>query len=130
MLTTNTKEISYWAGKQLARKVALPDIETIQNYFVMFGFGALTLTKQKQNQYYFDLQGDPVIERLAMNDAADFHLETGFLAQQLQQELGVIVEGICEVDHKHSLVHITIQSDPKDPADFDTTQDQSEKMVD
>jgi hypothetical protein len=114
LLGKESDTILYWAGKQLAQKMPLPDFTGIQNFFVLVSFGDLSLLKQKGTQYEFELSGEPISQRLAVDPKADFQLETGFIAQQLQQQLGFIAEGISSPEKHTAQIKITIQTDPKD----------------
>lgn len=114
LLAKNTGTILYWSGKAIARKIPLKNLEAIQDFFVLSSFGDLSLTKQKHNQYSFELTGAPVLDRIKLSATPDFQLETGFLAQQLEFQLGIVTEGLSALTKKKDAVTITIQTDPKD----------------
>ncbi|MBU7567930.1 YslB family protein [Weissella hellenica] len=85
LLQNDESEIIYWAGKSLAMKFKLTSIEDIQRFFISAGFGNLTKTDQKSIEQTWILDGPVIKERLENNLDASFSLETGFLAQQIQQ---------------------------------------------
>lgn len=114
LLSKNTSTILYWSGKSLAGQIPLPDFQGIQDFFVLAGLGTLTATKQKHNQYFYQLDGPIVDQRFAMTSTPDFQFETGFIAQQLQQQLGIVAEGISKPLKRNRGIEITIQTDPKD----------------
>lgn len=115
LLNKNTGTILYWAGKELARRLPLADTSAVQDFFVLVSLGNLALIRQKGNQYTYELSGSAVNERLKLTETPDFQFETGFIAQQVEQQLGIIAEGIHEFIPKQKKAVITVQTDPKDP---------------
>ncbi|MFD1671728.1 YslB family protein [Agrilactobacillus yilanensis] len=114
LLSKDTGPILYWAGKAVARKIPLETLEAVQDFFVLTSLGDLSLSKQKHNQYIFTLTGTTVEERLKLTDTPDFQFETGFLAQSLEYQLGIVVEGMSELTKKQNGAKITLQTDPKE----------------
>ncbi|MDR3190726.1 MAG: YslB family protein [Lactobacillaceae bacterium] len=90
-------EISYWAGKSLAREIELSGIAAIITFFTDAGFGDLTIEVQKNTSQKWQLAGPIVKTRLAENPNANFALEAGFLAQQTEQQLGFGAETQTEI---------------------------------
>lgn len=121
LLSKNTGTILYWSGKSIAERIPLADFQAVQDFFVLTGLGALTAIKQKHNQYFYQLSGPVITQRFEITEEPDFQFETGFLAQQVQQQLGIVAEGICKPLKRQQGIEITIQTDPKDsitlPAD-------------
>ncbi|CAM4280040.1 DUF2507 domain-containing protein [Weissella hellenica] len=85
LLQNDESEIIYWAGKSLAMKLKLISTADIQRFFFSAGFGNLTKINQKSIEQTWVLDGPVIEERLENNLDASFSLETGFLAQQIQQ---------------------------------------------
>ncbi|WP_125982349.1 YslB family protein [Loigolactobacillus iwatensis] len=112
LLGQESAGILYWAGKSLARQLPLADISDLSHFFSQFGLGDLTLTEQGHRQYHFTLAGPVIEKRQAAFAKADFQLETGFIAQQIQQITAVVAEGQQEIGQ--GLVTITIATDTTD----------------
>lgn len=114
LLGEEMDEILYWAGKELARKQPMNDESDIITYFSTFGFGELTLETRKKNRREYRLQGAIVDHRIAESKQANFSLETGFLAEQIQRITNLYTEGSYEVKRKQPGVKIILQADPKE----------------
>lgn len=78
LLGNEAQEILYWSGKELARQFPLSQYDDLTEAFAHCGFGRLTLLK---NHVYL-LTGELVTTRL-LNKQVNFHLEAGFLSEQL-----------------------------------------------
>ncbi|KRM74662.1 YslB family protein [Secundilactobacillus collinoides] len=118
ILGPDASNIAYWEGKQLARRFKIGSANELAIFFSQAQFGTLTLTKQTATQWQFQLTGDPVNMRIASNPKAAFTLEAGFLAESVEQMIGVVAE--TEVTpvtktHKSIAVNMTVHLDPKDP---------------
>ncbi|WP_059377660.1 DUF2507 domain-containing protein, partial [Fructobacillus pseudoficulneus] len=74
-------------------------------------FGNLTIKYQGPDQQQWLLDGPIVAARLATNRQADFSLETGFLAQQLEIQSEFVAEGTFQVSARQQTVTITILAD-------------------
>ncbi|WP_288528490.1 YslB family protein [uncultured Secundilactobacillus sp.] len=92
ILGDDVDNIAYWEGKQLARRFQLGNIEDLSRFFQQAAFGTLQLTTQTAKEWQFSLSGAPVASRLAYNLQAPFMLEAGFLAQTVEQMIGVVAE--------------------------------------
>ncbi|MFD0897055.1 YslB family protein [Loigolactobacillus binensis] len=104
--------ILYWAGKDLARRLPLSQLADLPTFFTQFNFGDLTLSQQVKNRYIYQLSGPQIERRQKAFSNADFQLETGFVAQQIQQLTQTIAEGQLEFDHNQ--ITIIIQTDHTD----------------
>ncbi|WP_461225004.1 DUF2507 domain-containing protein [Lacticaseibacillus suihuaensis] len=112
LLGVETSNILYWAGRALAAKlpVAEPDIPAL---FEKVGLGTLTPEAAKRVERSYLLAGAVVETRIQNFDDPDFRLEAGFLAQSLQQVLGVVVEANPTIDRRKKTVTLTVVLDPK-----------------
>ncbi|WP_461240326.1 YslB family protein [Paucilactobacillus sp. N302-9] len=132
ILGKQTSGILYWAGKDLARQFPVAQLDEIPVIFKQLGFGELTLVKKNPKQQYWQLSGAIVNSRLSLKDA-DFNLECGFLAQELEIQTNATTEAKID-DKKRSSLTILVQHDLKetvadaDPVKFinvvDDTQDE------
>ncbi len=104
--------ILYWAGKDLARRLPLSQLEDLPTFFTQFNFGDLILSQQTKNRYIYQLAGQQIERRQKAFSNADFQLETGFIAQQIQQLTQTIAEGQLEFDRDK--ITIIIQTDHTD----------------
>lgn len=109
LLGAENASILYWAGKDLARQLPLANLAAFPDFFQQFNFGELTLQGQGKHQYRFLLTGHVVTQRQAAFATPEFQLETGFLAQQIQQITGAIAE--AEASTTQQGVLITVQID-------------------
>ncbi|CAM3132230.1 DUF2507 domain-containing protein [Lentilactobacillus buchneri] len=96
ILGKDVHEISYWAGKHLARDHRLATYEDLETFFKQFKFGDLKLLKRSGNQISWQLSGKIVAQRLNAFDDPDFYLESGFIAQSCQYILNQQAEAELE----------------------------------
>ena len=113
LLGTDTHEILYWAGKELARQYPLANRQDIIRFFDKAGFGLIELNKEQRNKQIYTLSGEIVKARLNQLEPS-FNLEAGFLAEQIQSQDGIYTEALTEVNKKTKIVTFTVQSDLKD----------------
>ena len=66
LLGKDTPEISYWAGKNIARKFPLLSIEESSAFFQEAGWGQLLLIDEQRNELKLELSGHMVDRRLQM----------------------------------------------------------------
>lgn len=102
ILGQETDDILYWSGKQLARQFPLIHVKDLQESFRYCGFGTLSLHKEERHRDIYYLTGSIIETRLLKPDAS-FHLEAGFLAEQIELTKGKP----CEVQVKHPEQAIT-----------------------
>ncbi|WP_173021278.1 YslB family protein [Secundilactobacillus folii] len=116
LLGDDASSISYWEGKQLARRFSLGSIEDVVRFFQQAQLGDLMLQKQSAREWQFTLSGGPVTSRLAIQPDATFSLEAGFLAQTAQQMIGVVAETeMGETPKRANGISLVVHLDPKDP---------------
>lgn len=113
LLGTDTHEILYWAGKELARQYPLANRQDIIRFFDKAGFGLIELNKKQRNKQIYTLSGEIVEARLNQAEPS-FNLEAGFLGEQIQSQDGIYTEALTEVNKKTKMVTFTVQSDLKD----------------
>ena len=114
LLGKDSHEVSYWAGKHLARKFPLLSLDEATAFFEEAGWGHLYIVHEKKNEYKLELSGNLVERRLQVNASPCFRLETGFLAQQVQSMKQSVAEAFDEVNKKERIVTIIIRWDKKD----------------
>ncbi|MFT8748083.1 YslB family protein [Liquorilactobacillus nagelii] len=116
LLGTNSN-ILYWAGKRLARKFNLAKDEDLPLFFAASNWGNLERIKAKRQQQLFKLSGPIVALRLKQKNP-EFQLETGFLAETIQNQAGFLTEAIIQnQDPRHGWINILAQLDLTDPID-------------
>ena len=122
ILGKETDGILYWIGKDLAREYPVASIDDLVLLTHQLGFGSLQLIKDSPLQHTFKLSGPEVTERLAIDkEKASFTLEAGFIAQELEFQLGTITEAEIE-SIKHKEVRIFAQNDPQKLSDQEETE--------
>ncbi|TYR82220.1 DUF2507 domain-containing protein [Priestia megaterium] len=114
LLGADTNEISYWAGKQLARKFPLNSIDEIILFFAKAAWGVLTLVKTEKYVLELELTGDMVKKRFADQAHASFHLEAGFVAEQIQRQKNCLTEAYLTSKERAGKILISVQWDKKD----------------
>lgn len=115
ILGKDTHEISYWAGKHIARKFPLLSTEEISSFFQEASWGELKLVEENKNEMKLELNGKLVDRRIQMNAEPCFTLEAGFIAEQIQNQKQFLCEAYAELNKKKNLVFITVRWDRKDP---------------
>lgn len=122
ILGKETDGILYWIGKDLAREYPVQTIDDLTLLTNQLGLGDLKLVKDSHLQHTFELSGPIVEERLALDkEKTSFTLEAGFIAQELEFQLGTVTE--AEVDSiRHKTVRIFAQNDPQKLSDQEETE--------
>lgn len=111
LLTDDYATITYWAGKELARQFPLESISEVSDFFDDAAFGQIEIIYQSEAEQQWVLSGPVVEDRLKLNRQADFSLETGFLAQQVEAQNEAVAEGYFQVISRKNTVTITIMVD-------------------
>ncbi|MCO0832254.1 DUF2507 domain-containing protein [Fructobacillus sp. W13] len=111
LLTDDYANITYWAGKDLARQFPQETIENLTDFFKQAAFGDLDISYQGQSEQRWVLSGPVVHDRLAINPQADFSLEAGFLAQQVELQNEAVSESYFELSTRKHEVTITVMID-------------------
>ncbi|WP_042345465.1 YslB family protein [Bacillus massiliigorillae] len=114
LLGKEHSEILYWAGKQLARKFPLSNMEETIEFFTNAGWGTLEELKSSKHEAEYILHGSFVARRFALNEDCEFQLEAGFLAQQLAIQNKRITEAATEQKRKANRVKFLVRWDTKD----------------
>jgi hypothetical protein len=110
ILGEDTPDILYWAGKHVARKYELSNLDDLTQFFAMAGFGQLEQVKETRRQVIFQLSGQSVTDRLASQNN-DFALESGIVAEAVQLEKEREAEAAFSPAKHQKGVQITVQFD-------------------
>lgn len=115
LLGEEEESVLYWAGRKIARNYPLHTIEEIIHFFVKAGWGNLELKDQGKSQMAFHLSSDIVTARIKRDTDCPFTLEAGFLAEQIQQQIGLATEAYSETKSgKQKSVNLIVKWDNKD----------------
>ncbi|MBB1068633.1 YslB family protein [Limosilactobacillus sp. RRLNB_1_1] len=122
ILGKETDEMLYWIGKDLARVYPVATTEDLIHLTNQLGFGRLALRKKSNTSQVWRLSGVIVKERIQRNDEeTSFGLECGFLAQEIEFQLGTVAEAKI-FDRHRDYVEILIQNDPQNSADNERSE--------
>lgn len=125
ILGSDNHDISYWAGKHLARNHRLATYDDLIAFFDQFKLGKLNLLKKSGQQLNWELSGPIVKNRLDLFDDPDFYLETGFIAQSCQYILNQVAEAeITKTNPAKGIVLISTYLGKDKPVD----NQESDKM--
>lgn len=113
VLGKNANGLLYWAGKELSRSHKTDSEYDATEFFSKADWGNLSLIKESKDEIKYHLTGDLVDFRLQTKDA-DFNLETGFLAAQVELKSKKRTEATCNINVKKRFVEIIVKSDLKD----------------
>lgn len=94
LLGHNSDNLLYFAGRNLARKIELKELNDIYYAFQKLGWGNLELVKEKKNELSFLLMSDEIVKRLESSISTEFILESGFLAEAIED----VMNRKCECD--------------------------------
>jgi hypothetical protein len=114
ILGKDAPEILYWSGKHLARTHLLQNLNEISAFFAEAGWGTLTVKKELRNELLFELTSSLIKKRIDLKPDVHFKLEAGFLAQQIETQIGMVSEAYEQIHKKAGLVEITVRWDQKD----------------
>lgn len=117
ILGSDSPEILYWAGKQLARKFPQKDFTETAAFFMKAGWGELKVLKEKKNELELELSSPLISKRLQSKGDWHFQLEAGFIAQQMELQQNVISETFEHPKKRAGRVRFTVKWDKKDPAE-------------
>ena len=107
ILGSEIHQLSYWAGKRLARKYQLVDLGAIPTFFEQFNLGSLNVTKQTSHKISWSLSGDIVTKRIDTVQDVDFLLEAGIIAQNVEAILKTPAEAeITKIVKAKGIVNI------------------------
>jgi predicted hydrocarbon binding protein len=114
LLGKDTPEILYWAGKRLARKHLLSNLEETIQFFQDAGWGRLTIKEESRREILLELSSELISSRLKKNPNTKFQLEAGFIAQQMEHQKKFTAEAFEHPNKKASKVQFTIKWDKTD----------------
>ncbi|WP_080844505.1 YslB family protein [Cytobacillus gottheilii] len=114
LLGKEAPAILYWAGKRLARKYPLASIDEMTAFFSSAGWGSLTLLNESKNEMDLELTSTLINARCKKDEDCTFQLETGFIAEQIEQQKGFICEAFEHPKKRKGKVLITVKWDKKD----------------
>ncbi|MGO2908867.1 MAG: YslB family protein [Leuconostoc citreum] len=117
LLQEDYPHILYWAGKEIARQFPTDALASVVDFFKNAGFGDLEIASQDSKNQHWSLTGDLVQQRLARDKTADFSLEAGFLAQQLEVQTGAIAEATFKIMKKNIGVSFEVVTDLNETVD-------------
>lgn len=122
LLGTETEGILYWIGKDLAREYPVATEEELIVLTNQLGMGELSLKKRSATQQIWELGGPIVDERLTLDkETTSFALEAGFLAQEIEFQLGSVAEAEVQERGLHTATFL-VQNDPQDTSDAERTE--------
>lgn len=122
LLGTETEGILYWIGKDLAREYPVATEEELIVLNNQLGMGELSLKKRSATQQIWELGGPIVDERLTLDkETTSFALEAGFLAQEIEFQLGSVAEAEVQERGRHTATFL-VQNDPQDTSDAERTE--------
>ncbi|WP_438823749.1 YslB family protein [Bacillus sp. JJ1764] len=110
----DTPEILYWAGKRLARKYPLENMEELIDFFEKASWGTLMIKNESKNEMELELTSPLLVSRVKSKSEHFYQLEAGFLAQQFEQQKGMISETYEHPVKKSNKVRFTVKWDLKD----------------
>ncbi|AGT33012.1 hypothetical protein M493_13855 [Geobacillus genomosp. 3] len=117
LLGKDAAALLYWAGKQLARRYPLPDLEAITAFFERAGWGTLSAGEERKDELHIELSGPIISARLSLYDSCTFQLEAGFLAQQIEQQKRFVTEAIELPPKQTGKARILVKWDRKQTID-------------
>ncbi len=122
ILGKETDEMLYWIGKDLARVYPVATTEDLVYLTNQLDFGRLALRKKSNTSQIWRLSGVIVKERIQRDEEeTSFGLECGFLAQEVEFQLGTVAEAKI-FDRHRDYVDILIQNDPQSSADNERSE--------
>ncbi|SEM36259.1 Protein of unknown function [Mesobacillus persicus] len=115
LLGKDAPEILYWAGKKLARRFPLYNMDEVIAFFHEADWGLLVVKEEKRKEVGLELSGEWITHRLEKDVHSTFQLEAGFLAQQLEMQKKVVAEAFEHPRKRSGKILFTIKWDIKDP---------------
>lgn len=111
ILGKHEADVLYWAGKEIARKFPLFSMDEAIPFFKEAGWGDLTLEKETKEEAYYTLASEPSLLNI---ETRCFKLEAGFLAEQMQKNIGFLTECYDEKNTKKNYVQFKLKWDLKE----------------
>ncbi|WP_156291225.1 DUF2507 domain-containing protein [Oceanobacillus salinisoli] len=108
LLGKESDTLLYFMGKNLARKFEIDSLESLYLIIEALGWGKLDLVKEKKKELVFELMADSIVLKLQTPFAREFRLESGFIAEAIQQIFGRECECIENINNRINLIKFTI----------------------
>lgn len=122
ILGKETDEMLYWIGKDLAREYPVATSDDLVILTHQLGFGDLTCQRKNATNQIWRLGGPIVKERIHRDEEqTSFGLECGFLAQEIEFQLGTVAEAKISDQHR-DYVDIQVQNDPQTGANDERSE--------
>jgi predicted hydrocarbon binding protein len=119
LLGDDLEPILYWSGRKLARLYPFNTIDDCIAFFDKAGWGRLEVVEESRGKMQLELSSELVSARLIDDPDAAFTLESGFLAEALQNIKGYCAEAYTEIKNSRNnkKVLFLIKWDTKDPVE-------------
>lgn len=115
LLGKNAPSLLYWAGRQLARRYPLRDLEQIAAFFEEAGWGTLMAGEERNDELPIELSGSIIAARFSLYGSCSFQLEAGFLAEQIEQQKRLVTEAVELPAKRAGQARILVKWDRKQP---------------
>lgn len=93
LLGKEESDLLYWGGKVIARHYPADSVEDILLFFEKAGWGELQVAKEKKREIHFQMK--------KQSPPLDYHLEAGYLAEQMEKITGRVAETFIHKKLKH-----------------------------
>ncbi|WP_288658114.1 YslB family protein [uncultured Limosilactobacillus sp.] len=122
ILGKEADDMLYWIGKDLAREYPVATHDDLVILTHQLGLGDLQLRRHDKTSQVWRLGGPIVVERIRRDEEqTSFGLELGFLAQEIEFQLGSVAEAKI-TDRHHEYIDITVKNDPQSDADSERSE--------
>ncbi|MDA3128960.1 DUF2507 domain-containing protein [Aliibacillus thermotolerans] len=93
LLGKEESDLLYWGGKVIARQYPADSLEDILLFFKKADWGELHIVKKKKREIHFQMK--------QQSPPLDYHLEAGYLAEQIERLEGKAAETYIHKKAKH-----------------------------
>lgn len=107
----DASDILYFAGRDLARSFSSNTLLGVQEFFDNANWGDLKMNKQEATKQTWELSGEAIAARYAAVEQPNFYMEAGFIAQQIQQQLGKHTDATYELNKNNSVIFTLLIDD-------------------
>ena len=115
LLGDEIEPILYWAGRKLAKKYPCQTIEEMIDFFERAAWGELDKNGETKGKIKFELRSDFINARLKDKSVYKFSLESGFIAEQIQNIKGYTADALTEIKNgRDRRISIEVTLDTKD----------------
>ncbi|GGM27020.1 hypothetical protein GCM10011351_10970 [Paraliobacillus quinghaiensis] len=108
LLGKDANTILYVMGRNIAKQIKWETFDQVADFFYKTGWGSLTSVKEKRREYIFQLSGSSVTQRMKADIIEDYRLESGFLAEAIQQIKGIQCECTEEIKERKNFVEFHV----------------------